>query len=70
MPRELTESELKLVEENLFDLFVHECGNIAKELGIEPVHGSYSDEDMAKISAEFDSQYRQSYIDLALQNEP
>lgn len=70
MTRELTESELEHVEENLADLFVHECDNIAAELGLRRVHGAYSDEDAAKINAEFDSQYRQKFIDLLSQNEP
>jgi hypothetical protein len=68
MTRDLTESELKLVDANLFDLFFHECDNIAAELGVEPVDGAYSDVDMAAIIAEFESQHRQSYLDLALQN--
>jgi hypothetical protein len=70
MTRKLTEIELKLVDQNLFDLFFHECSNVAAELGIElPVDGgAYSDVDMAAIIAEFESQYRQSYLDLALQS--
>jgi len=70
MPRELTPEEMETVEQRLADLFVHECDNIAKELGIEAVHGSFSDEDAAKINAEFDRQYRQGFIDDVSQNPP
>jgi hypothetical protein len=69
MTRELTESELKLVDANLFDLFFHECDDIAAGLGVEPtVDGAYSDADMAMIIVEFESQYRQAYLDFALQS--
>lgn len=67
-PRELTENEMETVEQNLADLFVHECHDIAAELGIPSL--PYSDEDAARINAEFDSRHRQHFIDLAFQTEP
>jgi hypothetical protein len=67
MPRELTESELERIEQDLADLFVHECDSIADELEFERPFTTLED---AAINAVFDARHRQKFIDLALQNEP
>jgi hypothetical protein len=65
-PRELTESEMETVEQNLADLFVHEWNALADELGLSfPL----SDEDQERLNAEFDSRHRQHFIDLVLAND-
>ena len=59
---------MEIVEERLADMFVWECHSIAAELGLETIHGAYSDEDAAKINAEFDDRYKAKSIASAFRD--